>query len=113
MAGPSNPDTILFDAPTRHTDGSTIPVGGISKYQYGFGRVSKTYTLIVDDTNMTPDTQGKQDAPISIAGQLAFGQWFAAARAVSKDGPTSAWSNEAAFTVDPLTPEPPLNFSVA
>lgn len=114
MAGPSNPDTITFDAPTRWVEnGATIPVGGIAKYQYGFGRVSKTYTVIVDDANMTPDAQGKQDAPLSIAGQLAFGQWFGAARAVSADGKTSAWSNEAAFTVDPLTPEAPTNFGIA
>lgn len=113
MSGPSNPDTILFDAPTKFTDGGSIPVGTIAKYQYGFGRVSRQYTLIVDDTDMTPDSQGKQQAPTSIAGQLAFGQWFGAARAVSKDGPVSAWSNEAAFTVDAQTPEAPANFSVA
>lgn len=113
MSGPSNPDTIVFDAPAKFTDGTSIPVGTISKYQYGFGKVSKAYTVIVDDTNMTPDAQGKQDAPLTIAGQLAFGQWFGAARAVSKDGPVSAWSNESAFTVDALTPEAPANFSVA
>lgn len=111
MAGPSNPDTILFDAPTKFTDGSPIPVGTISKYQYGFGQASKTYTLIKDDSDMTPDAQGKQQAPTSIAGALAFGQWYGAARAVTKDGTISPWSNEAAFTVDPKTPEAPSNFA--
>lgn len=113
MSGPSNPDTITYDAPTKFTDGSTIAVGTIAKYQYGFGKVPGQYTLVADDTNMTPDAQGKQDAPVSIAGQLAFGQWFGAARAVSKDGPVSAWSNEASFTIDARTPAPPINFSIA
>jgi len=112
MSGTSNPDTILFDAPTKFTDGTAIPVGTILKYQYGFGRVSQQYTLIVDDTDMTPDAQGKQQAPVTIAGQLAFGQWFGAARAVSKDGPVSPWSNEAAFTIDAKTPAPPANFAL-
>lgn len=113
MSGPINPDTITFDAPTKFTDGAAIPVGAIAKYQYGFGQTSKAYTLVVDDTNMTPDAQGKQDAPLTIAGQLAFGQWFSAARAVTKDGTTSGWSNEAAFEVRAKTTEPPANFSVA
>lgn len=113
MAGPINPDTITFDAPTKFTDGTSIPVGTIAKYQYGFGQTSKQYTLIVDDDNMTPDANGKQDAPLSIAGQLAFGQWFAAARAVSKDGPVSAWSNEAAFELQAKEPEAPANFGIA
>lgn len=113
MSGPSNPNTITFDAPTKFTDGTVIPVGTISKYQYGFGKVTKVYTVIVDDTDMTPDAQGKQQAPVSVAGTLAFGQWFGAARAVSKDGTTSAWSNEAAFTVDAKTPEVPTNFGIA
>jgi hypothetical protein len=113
MAGPTNPDTIVFDAPTKYTDGTPIPVGGISKYQYGFGRVSRIYTLVVDDTDMTPDSAGKQHAPVTIAGELAFGQWFGAARAVSSDGKTSGWSNEAAFEVAAREPEPPANFSVA
>lgn len=112
MAGPVNPDTITFDAPTKFTDGTSIPVGTIAKYQYGFGQTSKQYTLIVDDTNMTPDAQGKQDAPLSIAGQLAFGQWYGAARAATKDGTVSAWSNEAAFEVRAKTPETPTNFAV-
>lgn len=112
MSGPINPDTITFDAPTRFTDGTPIPVGNISKYQYGFGQTSRQYTLVVDDTNMTPDENGKQDAPLTIAGALAFGQWYAAARAVSKDGPVSAWSNEAAFELRAKEPEAPANFSV-
>ena|ERR1041385_1023948 len=113
MSGPSNPDTITFDAPTKFTDGTPIPVGTISRYEYGFGQVSRIYPLIKPDTDMTPDAQGKQQAPVSIAGQLAFGQWFGAARAVTKDGAISPWSNEAAFTIDPKTPEAPANFSVA
>lgn len=122
MSGPINPDTITFDAPTKFKDdGSAIPVGTISKYQYGFSQTSQAaipqasrrYTVIVDDTNMTPDANGKQDAPLSIAGALAFGQWFGAARAVSKDGPVSDWSSEAAFVLQAKTPEAPTNFSVA
>lgn len=120
MAGPINPDTITFDAPTKFKDdGSAIPVGTISKYQYGFSQTSQAalpqasrrYTIVVDDTNMTPDANGKQDAPLSIAGALAFGQWYGAARAVSKDGPVSDWSNEAAFVLQAKTPEAPANFS--
>lgn len=122
MSGPSNPDTITFDAPTRYKeDGSPIPVGGIAKYQYGFAQTSQAavaqanrrYAITVDDADMTPDADGKQQAPLSIAGALAFGQWFGASRAVSKDGKISEWSNEAAFTIDPKTPEAPTGFSIA
>jgi hypothetical protein len=121
MSGPINPDTITFDAPTKFKeDQSSIPVGTISKYQYGFSlasqasvaQASKRYTIIVDDTNMTPDANGKQDAPLTIAGALAFGQWFGASRAVSKDGTVSDWSNEAAFVLQAKTPEAPANFAV-
>lgn len=121
MSGQINPDTITFDAPTKFKeDGSAIPVGTISKYQYGFSQTSqasipqasKRYTIVVDDTDMTPDAAGKQQAPLTIAGALAFGQWFGAARAVSKDGPVSDWSNEQAFEIRAKTPEAPGNFSV-
>jgi hypothetical protein len=113
MAGPINPDTILFDAPTKYIDGTAIPVGGIRKYEYGFGQASRVYTVIVEDTDMTPDEQGRQHAPITLAGALAFGQWYGVARAVSSDGKTSAWSNEASFEVAAREPEAPANFSVA
>lgn len=112
MSGPSNPNSITFDAPTQFTDGSVIPAGTISKYQYGFGTVSGVYTLIKDDADLTPDTTGKQTSPLSVAGSLAFGQWYAACRAVSKDGPVSAWSNEAAFTIDAKTPSAPKSFTI-
>jgi hypothetical protein len=110
--GPINPDTITFDAPTRFTDGALIPVGTIAKYQYGFGQSPRQYTLVVDDDNMTPDANGKQEAPLTIAGKLAYGQWYGAARAVSKDGPVSAWSNEAAFELRAKETEAPANFAV-
>lgn len=113
MAGISNPNGGTYDPPAKFVeDSSAIPAGTITKYQLGLGQASKTYTIIRDDVDLTPNAQGKQTVAISLSG-LAFGQWFAAVRAVSKDGPASPWSNEDAFTVDAKTPEAPRNFSVA
>lgn len=111
--GPINPDTIIFDAPAQFVeDNSSIPPGTITKYQYGFSQTAGgPYTKLIDDTDLAPTPQGKQTADINLSG-FAFGQWYAAARAVSKDGPISAWSNEFAFVVQALTPKPPANFSI-
>jgi hypothetical protein len=114
MTGPVNPDTILFDAPTQFVeDNSLIPAGTVTKYQYGFSQTSGgPYMKLFDDTDLAPTPQGKQTFDLDLAG-FAFGQWFGAARAVSKDGPVSGWSNEIAFIVQAKTPKPPANFTVA
>lgn len=110
--GPVNPDTITFDAPVAYTDGTPIPAGGIARYEYGFSQVSGgPYARLVSDIDLTPTPQGKQTHELNLAG-FAFGQWFAAGRAVSSDNQVSAWSNQAAFEVQARTPNPPAGFTV-
>lgn len=113
MSGPINPDTVIFDAPTQFVeDNSAIPAGTIIKYQYGFSQTSGgPYNKLIDDTDLAPNPQGKQTADLDLTG-FAFGQWFGASRAVSKDGPVSGWSNEFAFEVRARTPKAPTNFSI-
>jgi hypothetical protein len=113
MSGPVNPDTITFDAPVAFVDGSPIPANGIAKYEYGFSQsAAGPFTArIVSDTDLTPNPQGKQTHELDLAG-FAFGQWYAAARAVSADNMPSAWSNVAAFEVRAREPKPPTGFSV-
>lgn len=110
MAGPKNPSVFLYSAPAKFEDQSAIPPGTIVKYQYGIGVVTRTYTIIVDDVDFTADAStGKQFGPISKT--LQPGQYFAAVRSVTKDGKTSDWSNEVAFTIEAKTPEPVPDFS--
>lgn len=116
MAGAVNPDTITFDAPTAFTDGSSIPAGAVARYEYVFSQ-SQTgpWSRVVTDTDFTPTPQGKQTHDLDLAG-FAFGQWYAAARAVTTaafGSQTSALSNVAAFEVQPRSPNPPAGFSVA
>jgi hypothetical protein len=85
-------------------------------YEYGFSQTpGGPYTKIVPDTDFTPDAQGKQTASLDLSG-FAFGQWYAASRAVTTaalGSQASVWSSEAAFLVQAKTPEAPRNFSVA
>lgn len=106
----TNPVTASFTAPTTFVDGTAMPAGTITKYQYGFGQVSGTYTIIADDTDLTV-TQGKQTG--AIVSNLAVGNWFSAARSVTKDGAVSGWSNEVPFIVAAKVPAPILDFTEA
>lgn len=96
MAGPTNPGSVSFTAPTTFTNGVPIPSNGILRYEYGFGPTSGNYTRIVVDTDFTA-VNSKQVG--SIPSDLAEGQWFAAVRTVAVGGGISAWSNEAPFVV--------------
>lgn len=113
MSGPVNPDTITFDAPVAFTDGAAIPAGTIARYEYGFSANSAgPFTAkVIQDGDLTPNPQGKQTFDLDLSG-FAFGQWYATARAVSKDGPTSSWSNVAPFEVQAKEPKAPTGFSV-
>lgn len=106
----TNPVTVSFTAPVTFIDGTAIPAGTITKYQYGFGQVSGTYTIIVDDTDLTV-TAGKQTG--ALPSNLAFGNWFASSRAVTKDGGTAAWGNEVPFVVAAKIPAAISDLSVA
>lgn len=110
MAVVINPTTATFSAPTTFEDGSAIPAGTITRYQYGFGQVSGTYTLVVDDADLTP-TNGKQTG--NLPASLSIGNWFAAARSVTKDGATSKWGNEVAFSIAAKAPSAIADFSLA
>lgn len=110
MSGPVNPKTgFTYDLPTQNTDGSALAPSQIAKFQIGLGTTSGQYTVIKDD--LTIET-AKQTTPLSLIGTLAYGQWYAAVRTVSKDGKTSAWSAEVAFVLEAPTPEPPGNFTI-
>jgi hypothetical protein len=105
----TNPITVSFTAPVTFEDGTPIPAGTITKYQYGFGQVSGVYTLIVDDPDLTV-TAGKQTG--AMPSNLALGNWFSASRTLTKDGAVSKWSNEIPFTVAAKLPSPIQDFSV-
>jgi hypothetical protein len=109
MAGPTNPGAVSFTAPTKYTNGASIPANGIVRYEYGFGQTAGNYTRIVPDTDFTV-AGGKQAGPIPT--DLAEGQWFTAQRTVSAGGGVSAWSNEVPFVVV-LVPAAVTDFSVA
>lgn len=111
--GPINPKTITFNAPTQYTDGTTIPEGGIARYEYGFSQTAGgPYERLVSDADLTPNSEGNQTYALDVSG-FAFGQWYAAARAVSADNQVSAWSNEVAFETRAKEPKPPTGFTVA
>jgi hypothetical protein len=108
MAGLVNPTVLVHSAPTQFTDGTAIPPGTITKYQYGFGTVAGQYTLIRDDLDLTSDANGKQTYAVPV---LALGNWYSAARAVTKDSAVAAWGNEVAFTIAAKEPKPITDFS--
>jgi len=111
MSGPTNPAGLSFTAPITFTDGTAIPAGTIVKFQYGFGTATGQYASPpVDDTVMK--TSGGKVAA-TIPSTLGFGQWFAAARSVTKDGAVSAWGNEISFVLAPKTPSPINDFQAA
>lgn len=111
MTGVVNPKTgFSYDLPTQNTDGTALSAANIAKFQIGFGQTSGNYTLIKDDAVLE---SGKQTSPISLATGLAYGQWYAAVRTVSKDGVTSDWSAEIAFELRPPVPNAPANFAIA
>lgn len=108
--GPINPEQLSFDAPTQFTDDTPMPAGTIARFEYGFAQTAGgPYSRITADAQIE---SGKQTYDLNLSG-FAFGQWYAVARAVSKDGPLSAWSNEVAFEVRAKEPKPPTGFSVA
>jgi hypothetical protein len=113
MAGPINPDEIVFDAPTQYIDDTPIPAGGIVRYEYVFSQSpTGPFSKVIPDTDFTPNAQGRQTAVLDLA-TFAFGQWYAAAQAVSRDGPVSARSNVVPFEVRAKEPKPPTGFSIA
>lgn len=111
MAGITNPTRFVHSAVSVFTDDSAIPAGGITKYQYGFGQQPGQYSIIKDDADLTADENGKQI--YLVPAMPTFGQWYAAGRAVSKDGVTAKWGNEIPFVTAPKEPKPITDFSVA
>jgi hypothetical protein len=111
MSGPTNPTVLAHSAVTQFTDGTAIPPGTITKYQYGFGNAPGQYTLIKDDLDLTTDANGKQT--YAVPALPSFGQWYSAGRAVTKDGATAAWGNEQAFMTAAKEPKPITDFAVA
>lgn len=109
------PKSVTLTLPTANTDGSTVVAGEIVDVQVGFGTATGNYTLIADDTAFATQTQnGVVTIPwASLNENLGNGTWFAAARVKTKDGVSSAWSNEATFTIAPPQPNPPTGFTVA
>lgn len=113
MAGPVNPKQgFSYDPPPTDTDGDPFPAGKIAKYQIGLRRTGSvgTYEMVVDDAAFE---NGKQLSPMTLFGNLAYGQWFGAVRVASTEGPVSDWSSEVPFVLEAAKPSPPANFSVA
>jgi hypothetical protein len=113
MAGPVNPKQgFSYDVPSTDVDGNPFPASKIAKYQIGLRRTGSagTYEMVVDDAQFEA---GRQVSAMTLFGNLAYGQWFAAVRAVSTEGPVSAWSPEVGFVLQAVAPSAPGNFSVA
>ncbi len=112
MAGPINPTRVRFDAPTRFVDDTPIPAGGILRYEYGFATTANgTPGNIVQDSDFTADEDGKQTHTLNLSG-FAFGQYYVAGRAISRDNQASAWTALMPFEVRAKVPQPPANFIV-
>jgi len=111
MAAVVNPTVVQFTAPTKYSDGTVMPPGEIVKFQYGFGTAAGSYTQVVDDADLTVNAQGLQSG--AVPQTLAVGNWFANVRSVTKDGATSNWGNEVAFSVQAKVPTPVSDFTVA
>lgn len=110
MAGPINPSIgFKYTPPTQDEADRPLAQGAILKYQIGIGESPGNYTLIADDVTFE---NGQQVSPMSLFGQLSFGQKYAAVRAVTAAGP-SAWSEEVAFEIQPVPPKPPTGFTVS
>lgn len=116
MAGPINPVRVRFDAPTHFEGPEEVPIPpqGILRYEYGFSQnAAGPFTgNIVADSDFTPDSDGKQTHNLNLTG-FAFGQWYVAGRAISRDNQASSWTAAVPFEVRPRTPKPPENFTVA
>ena len=110
MSGPTNPAGLSFTAPTLYTDGTTMPAGEVTSFDYGYGTSPGNYTRIINDTSMKT-AGGKILAAIPV--DLAFGQWYSAARARTKDGAVALWGNEVSFSIVAKLPAPITDFGVA
>ena len=110
MSGPTNPAGLSFTAPTLYTDGTAMPPGEVTSFDYGYGTASGAYTRVVNDTVMKT-VSGK--IAVTIPTDLAFGQWYSAARSRTKDGAVSLWGNEIAFVVAAKLPAPINDFQAA
>ena len=111
MSGLTNPAALTHSAVTLFADGTVIPPGTITKYQYGFGQTKGQYSLIKDDLDLTTDATGKQYYLTPVL--PAFGQWYSAARAVTKDGAVAPWGNEVEFMTAAKEPKPITDFACA
>lgn len=110
--GPINPTKLSFDLVLEYTDDSAMPLSSLARCEYGFAqKVTGPFIGIVTDTDLTPEN-GKQVAALDFK-QFAIGQWYGAARVVTKEGAVSAWSNAAPFERAAQEPKPPANFSIA
>jgi hypothetical protein len=109
------PTKVTLTLPTKNVDGSDITAGDLVDVQVGFGTATGNYTLIADDTAFGSQTSaGVVTIPwASLNENLGFGTWFAASRVKNAEGQTSAWSNEATFTIAAPIPAPPTSFTVA
>lgn len=110
MSGPTNPVGVSETLPSTFTDGTAIPAGTITSIDYGYGTASGSYPRVINDTTMK--TVGGKVAAL-VPTDLAYGTWFAAARARTKDGAVAQWGNEVTFTVAPKQPSPITDFSIA
>jgi hypothetical protein len=85
--------TLIWDAPTTNTDGSSLnPATDLSMYKIYYGTASQTYTQVVNVTNPGTTT-------ISKALNLAPGTYYIVVTTVNTAGQESSYSNEGVKTI--------------
>lgn len=106
----TNPTTFAWTDPTTNTDGSAITAGEITGFNVGIRQAAQpagVYPITLPVAS--PSATSALIAAVSPA--LAPGDYVAAVQTV---GPTSsAWSNEAAFSLAAPVPSAPTGFSIA
>jgi trimeric autotransporter adhesin len=88
-----SPVTLLWDAPTTYSDGTTLDPGtAVAKYRIYYGTSSRTYTKSVDVVNSGATT-------MTYTLNLVPGTYFFAVTDIDISGLESAYSNEASRTI--------------
>ena len=109
-----NPTAFSWTDPTTVVGGGAIPAGGLTGYQVGVRPstgTAGTYPIL----SPVAGAASASEALSAISPSLTAGTYFAAVQAVGAAGiaQSSAWSNEAEFTISPPVLSPPTNFTVA
>lgn len=109
----TRPTTVEYVVPDHNTDGTPLALSDVKQFNVGIGTVSGQYSLVAHDVSFTPDANGKShELLVDAFGTLKPGSYFLAVQTESKSGKLSAWSDEATFTIEDPTPNPPTGVTV-